>query len=450
MREILEEVLQRIKPTDEERKEIEKTVAILERKIREELDERGIEDAEIKLVGSVAKDTYLRGDVDIDFFLLFPHNYSEKEIAYHTLSIGKNILENYEEKYAQHPYARGKFNGFSVDIVPSYKIKSPEELRTAVDRTPLHTDYVRENLSDEQKDDVRLLKAFMKGIGVYGAEVKVGGFSGYLCELLVIKYGSFLKVLENASKWRKRTFIFIKGKPERKFEKTPLIFVDPVDARRNAAAAVREDSYYKFILASKYFLKKPSMNFFFPKKLKGSAEDLKRYLEKTDFKVYIIKILKPKIVEDVLHSQLQKFSRIVHDILEKWEFLPRNVFYFITEEYAYLVFSVERDSLPKAKVHEGPPVWTDNAVDFAEKWSSLGIEGPYIENSRLYAIIPQKIRSLRDVLYHELKERDIGSHLNKFKENMVIAPIDSLLENLSSEEIEEIYGGLLRKLPWWV
>ena len=450
MREILEEVLQRIKPTDEERKKIDETVRALERKIGEELCKRGFEDVEIKLVGSVAKDTYLRGDVDIDFFLLFPQNYSEKEIAYHTLSIGKKILENYEEKYAQHPYARGRFNGFSVDIVPSYKIETPEELRTAVDRTPLHTEYVRKNLSDEQKDDVRLLKAFMKGIGVYGAEVKVGGFSGYLCELLVIKYRSFLKVLENASKWRKHVLIFIERKPERKFEKTPLIFVDPVDARRNAAAAVREESYYKFILASKSFLKKPTIDFFFPKELKGSIEDLKKYIEKTEFKVYIIKIIKPEVVEDVLHSQLQKFSRIVHNILKKWEFLPRNVFYFLTEKYVYLIFSVERDSLPKAKVHEGPPVWTDNAVDFVEKWSSLGIEGPYIENSRLYAIIPQKIRSLKDVLYHELRERDIGSHLNRFKNSMEITPLNSSLENLRPEEIEEIYRGLLRKLPWMV
>jgi tRNA nucleotidyltransferase (CCA-adding enzyme) len=36
----------------------------------------------------------------------------------------------------------------------------------------------------------------MKGTGVYGAEAKVEGFSGYLTELLVINYGSFPKALE--------------------------------------------------------------------------------------------------------------------------------------------------------------------------------------------------------------------------------------------------------------
>jgi len=43
------------------------------------------------------------------------------------------------------------------------------------------------------------LKQFMKGIGVYGSELRRRGFSGYLTELLVINYGSFLGVLKEAS-----------------------------------------------------------------------------------------------------------------------------------------------------------------------------------------------------------------------------------------------------------
>jgi tRNA nucleotidyltransferase (CCA-adding enzyme) len=44
--------------------------------------------------------------------------------------------------------------------------------------------------------EVRLLKKFMKGTGVYGAEIKIGGFSGYLCELLILKYRSFAQTIE--------------------------------------------------------------------------------------------------------------------------------------------------------------------------------------------------------------------------------------------------------------
>ncbi|MBS7613865.1 hypothetical protein KEJ48_06465, partial [Candidatus Bathyarchaeota archaeon] len=41
---------------------------------------------------------------------------------------------------------------------------------------------------------------FAKGIGVYGADIKTGGFSGYLCELLIVSYGDFIKTVESASK----------------------------------------------------------------------------------------------------------------------------------------------------------------------------------------------------------------------------------------------------------
>ena len=52
------------------------------------------------------------------------------------------------------------------------------------------------HLKTNQEKEVRLLKRFMKMVGTYGSEFKVGGFSGYLCELMIIRYGSFLKVLK--------------------------------------------------------------------------------------------------------------------------------------------------------------------------------------------------------------------------------------------------------------
>jgi tRNA nucleotidyltransferase (CCA-adding enzyme) len=64
------------------------------------------------------------------------------------------------------------------------------EWLSATDRTPfIH--YVKKRLGKTLQDDVRLLKKFMQGIKVYGAEIKTGGFSGYLCELLILHYGSF-------------------------------------------------------------------------------------------------------------------------------------------------------------------------------------------------------------------------------------------------------------------
>ena len=37
----------------------------------------------------------------------------------------------------------------------------------------------------------------------HGSEFKVGGFAGYLCELLIIHYGTFLNVLKYAAdEWK--------------------------------------------------------------------------------------------------------------------------------------------------------------------------------------------------------------------------------------------------------
>ncbi|MEM2508935.1 MAG: nucleotidyltransferase domain-containing protein, partial [Candidatus Thermoplasmatota archaeon] len=65
---ILEEVLKKISPNEEEKKEIESVV----KEIKDLIEKIKPEDAEAMLVGSVAKDTYLKNALDIDFFILFP------------------------------------------------------------------------------------------------------------------------------------------------------------------------------------------------------------------------------------------------------------------------------------------------------------------------------------------------------------------------------------------
>ena len=102
---------------------------------------------------------------------------------------------------------------FSKDIqlrlYPCYKIEDASQKLSAVDRTPLHTKYVKENLKENQKSDVRLFKQFLRGISCYGAEAEIEGFSGYLCEILVIKYKNFKGLIENASKWKDLSLIHI-------------------------------------------------------------------------------------------------------------------------------------------------------------------------------------------------------------------------------------------------
>ena len=118
-------------------------------------------------------------------------------------------------------------------------------------------------------------KSSWQGTGVYGAEIKVGGFSGYLCELLIMKYGSFLQTIRAFAKYNQRVVIDIEGfYADRENEISllfpePLAVVDPVDKGRNVASAVQPQKLYTFIGAARAFLKNPSEDFFYPPKPRG-------------------------------------------------------------------------------------------------------------------------------------------------------------------------------------
>ena len=86
-----------------------------------------------------------------------------------------------------------------VNIVPCYKV-ALGEWKSAADRSPYHTKYIISKLDDRLRLEARLFKKFVKASRVYGAEVRVQGFSGYVCEVLILKYGSFQSVLEVACK----------------------------------------------------------------------------------------------------------------------------------------------------------------------------------------------------------------------------------------------------------
>jgi len=201
---IEKQVLQKITPTHEYREQIKKTVEEIKIILNDEIKRRKLP-LNVELVGSIAKDTYLMKNMDIDFFLCFPTNYSKEEIAKHALSIGNTFLKNTEESYAEHPYLRGYYKEFFTEIVPCYKIENAKQKLSAVDRTPLHTKYVKEHISEKQKQEVRLFKQFLKGINCYGAEAQIQGFSGYLCEIIVLNYKSFENTIKNASTWKKQT-----------------------------------------------------------------------------------------------------------------------------------------------------------------------------------------------------------------------------------------------------
>src|SRR5438445_2256353 len=197
-------VLKKILPTEEEEARLRDVVRELQERLSERIAARGL-DAKPILVGSVAKGVHLH-EPEIDMFVAFRPDLPREELEREGLAMG-DILEHPVRMYAEHPYTRGWYKGFEVEVVPCYRITDATQRLSAVDRTPLHVDYVLGHLQEDQATEVRLLKAFAGGIGVYGAEAKIHGFSGYLCKLLVLKYGSFRGVLETAKSWHTGTHL---------------------------------------------------------------------------------------------------------------------------------------------------------------------------------------------------------------------------------------------------
>ena len=263
------EVLEALRPTRLQLRLLGRLYELLKLRLARCLEERGFS-VEVEAEGSYAKGTLLSDKWEVDVFVLF-NGVSGEWVKEGSL---RELIEcikplPYVTKYAEHPYLTVTLMGVEVEVIPAVKLEKPGGGRLGVERTPFHTRYVKGKLEERPclADDIRLLKSFMEGIGVYGAESGVGGFSGYLAELLVINYGGFLEVLRASSRWRPQVYIDPEGLGDErslraKYRDSPLIVVDPVDPERNAAASVTKEKLATFILASTLYLRKPHKGYF--------------------------------------------------------------------------------------------------------------------------------------------------------------------------------------------
>jgi tRNA nucleotidyltransferase (CCA-adding enzyme) len=368
---ILKEVRSRRFPTEVESIQTkQKAQALMEDVAKVLKDTSGAEGIEPMLVGSIAKGTFLKNP-DIDVFLRFPGGTSFEVIEGKGLEIARKVLPDGVEKYAQHPYIAGEFQGLEADIVPCIEIQPGDQVVSAVDRTPLHCEFVIKNLNENQHDDVMLLKSFTKGVGVYGANEEFLGLSGYLCELLVIYYGDFTKVLEAVRKWKTKERLVMPGHEEagQNYD-TPLVFIDPTDSGRNVAQAVSEESFNLFITASVSFIAEPKTTFFFPNEPQLlEKEKVYEYLEHNKI---VGMVLKPPqdILRDHLFGQVRKTQRSLEKVFVMND-IPVSKAKFYIKDNAYILLSYEPGAFQREILHKGPPEGDlENVEKFKLKWDN--------------------------------------------------------------------------------
>lgn len=440
-------VLNRVVPSSMDERRLHQVIDNLFLRVKEELVTYSDIDIEPVLVGSIAKETYLWDSLDVDLFLVFPGTVSEKELEVIGLSVGRKVLTDKEECFAQHPYVRGMFEGFKTEIVPCYQISDASEKRSAVDRTPLHTKYVVEHLGADQHTEVRLFKQFLKGVGCYGAEAVIEGFSGYLCELIILYYGTFQKTIEEGSEWKQGVPLRL-DTGETPFFDTPLVFIDPVDSERNVASALVREKFDLFVKACQAYRGKPGVLFFFPHSVKPWTLDaIQKKLG--DRNVIGVEFQRPDIIPENLYPQLRKATSAITDAALSQGFNSDDTTYYMTDERVGVILFPRETVLSSTVLHMGPPTHLKrNTREFLDKWRGheRAIRPPFEQDGRWYVEIQRKYTSIVSLLDAVVPSLSLGKHMSgKAAQDYTIRHRDALI----TEALRGFWTAFLdTRMPW--
>jgi len=403
-------LIQEYKPDRVEQAKIASLVSDVTDKIRRYCSENSI-DADPVLVGSVAKGTNIKSG-DVDIFVTFSRKYEKREMEDLGVRIGRAIIRDGTEKYAEHPYVTGRLNGYKLDIVPSYRISPGERKVSSVDRTPLHTDFVLKNLTAEMRDQVILLKLFMKHFQIYGSEVRVSGFSGYICELLIWKFENFEKVIQMFSRLSGKLII---GNTKRtNLPESPVLIIDPVDDERNAAAAVSVESLSTMKVASKLFVSTHDEGYLNPNPPRQEPVYSDRGTA-----IRIFRLPKPQTVDDIIYPQAVKFRNSLIDLLYSGGFMPLSSEISIESEVQILI-ECRNSNSPAIRTREGPPADSDNVLDFVRKYKEIAVRGPYIIGERIYADVRSEPETIEQFVNEHLQDLSTGKNLALLRDRITI------------------------------
>jgi tRNA nucleotidyltransferase (CCA-adding enzyme) len=454
------EVAEQVAPKKKNRAVIERAIRKVSARIRSEAKRRDLK-VKVEVEGSVAKDTWVASDRDIDVFIIFPQGTSKEVVREEGLRLAKAGASNsWRLGYAEHPYVEAEVNGCTVDIVPSAEISEGERLVTAVDRTPLHTRFVLEKMNAKMREDVRVLKQFMKGIEVYGAELKVGGFSGYLCELLVLNYGGFEEAVRAAAEWREKTVIdyarhYREGEAGKVFD-SPLVMVDPVDRRRNAAAAVTQQCYSTFVAASRWFLRRPGTDYFFPEREDAGFSKVMEEVKARGTSVVGVAVGCPNVPSDILWGEVYRSLARTVGLLEESGFRVNDCTAWSDErECVVFLAEVEGRGLRAGRAHMGPKVFfADEAERFVNKYidGKNVLAGPYVKGERWYVELRREHTDVKALLKEGFPllrlSRDVMAEARKGFRVYVDGELAALCRG--REGLKAALLKFIRKRPAWL
>jgi tRNA nucleotidyltransferase (CCA-adding enzyme) len=390
---------------------------------------------EIVFGGSFAKGTWLKEDTDVDIFVKLDTSISDEDFELLGKQIGLESLKRYKThlRYSDHPYVEAFVKGIRVNIVPCYNVEKGK-WKSAADRSPFHTEYIKNNLDEEKRKQVRLLKKFLKSVGVYGAEIATSGFSGYVTEILILKYGSFESVLQaisNISSREGEKNVISIDKIDVDIIKTfqsQLIIVDPVDHRRNLGAAISAESIGKFLLAARAFLEKPSLKFL----EKKDKKHINFHNQRLYSNLLIIEFSYSERSPDVIWGQLKRSLNAVSKQLNLAGFkVIRDTYITDEKKLAAFVFLLESDMLSSYAERIGPEIFRKDATtNFISKNSKESLLMWVDKEMKVKSFVERRAKSARDYIKLFLCERIESTGIAKG----LISDVRSTLQIYTADE----------------
>ena len=461
---VLGQVAKKIVPSEAERERMSRLAYRLKAQVQNILDKAGLS-GNVSIQGSFARDTWLSGEADLDIFASFPPTMDRSEWTEKVLpEIRKGIGAKTIDRYAEHPYLEFHIDNIRANVVPCYSVERGQ-WQSATDRTPYHTEYMKTRLTEDMRLEARLLKRFMKGIRSYGAEIRVGGFSGMLVETLILQYRSFLETLVQASKWKPIIFLDVESPPGNQASRarefgSPLVVVDPIDANRNLAAAVKDDKLWGFVAASREVQRNPGIWYFFPPKYKAQTRtEVSKLLQHRTRDIVAISFEHSSIVPDVLWGQLLKIEKSLTALMTRQDFRPiRSTIWSDEKRSSAILVELESSILPGVQLRHGPPVSKpEDSQGFMDRHLNAKdtIRGPWVEVERWVVEKKRRILNVSQLVFAAVKDQKLGltipDRLSRFfRQEGRVLQNQEILTLLGREGFDQALSEFLAAKPSWL
>ncbi|HLD57930.1 MAG TPA: hypothetical protein VJA47_06480, partial [archaeon] len=208
---------------------------------------------------------------------------------------------------------------------------------------------------------------------------------------------------------------------KKEFYGQPLVVIDPVDPKRNVAAALSPGRFVKFVTVCRQLLSKPSENFFVAASV--NTKGLASKISKRGTLFFGIKFSRPEesdgkqvIVEDIVYPQLRKTARRLVDILQENDFVCQGSDVWCSEKDCVILLELSVWNLPNVRSVVGPPIFSiKHSEEFLKKYKHgrVWVEGDkwIAEVKRDFISAQEKVKGALSQKAETLKSRGIATHM---------------------------------------